>query len=122
MKRRKFFEFCFGFLASIPILNIFLSCGSDSAASTDDTTDDTSADCSSDLAATIGSNHSHSLTVPAADIEIGVETTYDITGTASHSHEVTLTAAHFTSLKSGSSIQVTSTSSGHTHSVTVTCG
>ena len=123
MKRRNFFSICFGFLASIPILNIFLSCGSDTAASTDDdtndttdddTTDDTTADCSSDADAIINNvaNHGHSLTVPAADIEAGAEKTYDITGTASHSHEVTLTADHFTSLKAGSSIQATSTSSG----------
>ena len=48
--------------------------------------------------------------------------TYDITGTATHGHTVTLSAADFTTLMGGGSVTVNSTSdSAHTHAVTVRC-
>ena len=70
----------------------------------------------------ITANQGHALTVPAADVEAGVERTYDITGSSAHSHAVTLTAAHFTMLQAGEAVTISSTSGGaHTHDVTVTC-
>jgi|APLak6261679142_1056127.scaffolds.fasta_scaffold00026_83 hypothetical protein len=69
----------------------------------------------------ITGNHGHSLMVPAADFGGSGDKTYDITGTSAHSHTITLTAAQRTTILAGTSLTVTSTSSGHTHDVTVTC-
>lgn len=69
----------------------------------------------------ISGNHGHVLAVSVADIEAGVDRTYDIQGDSAHNHTVTLTAAHFAMLADGASIQVTSSNAGHVHSVTVSC-
>jgi hypothetical protein len=73
---------------------------------------------------TIGTNHGHVLAVDKADVAAGVDKTYDITGTALHSHSVTVTAANFTTLKNNpsASVMVTSTLGGaHTHDITIVC-
>lgn len=72
----------------------------------------------------ISANHGHNLTVSKEDVQAGTEKSYSIQGSSPHSHTVTLTASHFTSLKSNNSITVSSTSGdsdNHTHSVTVSC-
>jgi hypothetical protein len=88
-----------------------------------DTGDGAGGDCLADgTQATISSNHGHLIAVSAADVEAGVEKTYDISGSSGHMHEVTLTAAHFAELQANTSITVQSTSSGdHTHAVTISC-
>lgn len=70
---------------------------------------------------TIGSNHGHVLTVTAAEVRTGADVTYHIMGTSSHDHTVTITAAMFQSLVSGMTVSATSSSAGHTHSITVVC-
>ena len=73
----------------------------------------------------IATNHqhvSHSLTVPGTDIQAAVEKIYDIMGTATHNHQVTVTAADFETLKGGGSVMITSTATDHTHVVTISCG
>src|SRR4051812_9550123 len=45
------------------------------------------ASCPSTVAA-ISANHGHAITVSAADVAAGVAKTYDIQGTAAHSHSV----------------------------------
>ena len=48
--------------------------------------------------------------------------TYDITGTSTHPHTVTLTASHFAALQADQTVTVTSsTDDGHAHEVTVQC-
>ncbi|NKI27547.1 hypothetical protein HCG49_13335 [Arenibacter sp. 6A1] len=70
----------------------------------------------------IGTNHGHSLTVSKTDVESGAQKTYSIQGSSGHDHQVTVTAANFSTLKNNNSISVNSTSGdGHTHSVTVSC-
>ena len=72
----------------------------------------------------IDANHGHVLMVTASDVAAGVEKTYDITGTAAHSHMVTVTAANFATLQSNAngSVQVTSTQGGlHMHTITILC-
>ena len=69
----------------------------------------------------IGGNHGHELTVSADDVQAGAEKVYDIEGGARHTHTVTISAAQFALLAAGTAIQVTSSSAGHTHAVTVTC-
>jgi len=69
--------------------------------------------------------HQHALTVLAADVTAAVEKTYTVssTGQPAHTHEVTLTPAHFAMLSSTGSVTVEMNpdTSGHTHNYTVTC-
>ena len=72
--------------------------------------------------AAISGNHGHTLTIDEADLTSTTDKTYNIMGSASHSHTVTFTAAQLSMLKSGQSVTVTSsTTEGHTHNVTATC-
>lgn len=71
---------------------------------------------------TIAANHGHVLVVTAADAAAAADKTYDIMGTASHTHSVTITAAMFAVLETGTLITTTSTTtSGHSHGITVMC-
>ncbi|RLD30189.1 MAG: hypothetical protein DRI75_00500 [Bacteroidetes bacterium] len=70
----------------------------------------------------IGANHGHSLAVSSTDVNAGVEKTYNIAGSAGHSHSVTVSAANFNVLKNNQQISVNSTTGdAHTHSVTISC-
>jgi len=69
----------------------------------------------------IAGNHGHVLVVSKADILAGADKTYDITGSAGHSHSVTVTAADFTNLAANQGITELSTTTGHNHSITVNC-
>ena len=61
--------------------------------------------CSEDiLSAEISNNHGHTLEIPLADIDAGVETTYDATGDSGHCHEVVLTADDFATLRAGGTV------------------
>lgn len=72
--------------------------------------------------AAISGNHGHTLTIPEADLSATVDKTYNIMGTAGHSHTVTFTPAQLAMLKSHQSVTVASTTSaGHTHNVTAAC-
>ena len=76
-------------------------------------------------ACTIANNHVHALhelVVTAADIAAGVEKVYDIMGAASHNHQVTVTAADFTTLQGGGMVTITSTVTFcHSHACTISC-
>jgi threonine synthase len=72
----------------------------------------------------IGSNHGHTLVVTKDEVNAGVEKAYEIQGTSTHPHTVTVTAALFTMLKNNTSVTATSTSNGspaHTHTITIMC-
>jgi hypothetical protein len=70
----------------------------------------------------IAANHGHTITVTIAEIQAAMDKTYDIMGTASHTHSFTVTAADFAALAKGTSVTHTSSdSSGHTHSITISC-
>lgn len=70
----------------------------------------------------IGSNHGHSMTVAAADLESTAPKMYSIQGGASHPHTVTIMPAQFAMLKANGTLTVTSsTNSGHPHTILVTC-
>jgi hypothetical protein len=121
MRRREFIQKIGRTALALPIVvTAIAACGDDDdgGGSADA---NTSGGCASPQA-TIGSNHSHTMTVSAADVTAGAEKEYDIQGTSGHPHSVTLTVADFTQLQSGSSVTKTSTSGGsHTHSVTISC-
>jgi hypothetical protein len=76
-------------------------------------------ECETDITA----NHGHTLTVSPADVEAGVAKTYVLSTANGHSHDVLVSPANFSSLKSGSPVSVTSSTAGdgHNHSVTITC-
>ncbi len=71
--------------------------------------------------ATIGSNHGHTLTVTKAEVTAAAAKSYDIMGTATHTHSVMVSAANFATLATGGTVTITSSSSGHTHDVVVMC-
>lgn len=72
---------------------------------------------------TIGGNHGHSFVVAAADIEAGVEKSYNIKGGSAHPHTVVVTAAMFADLKLNKVVTASSTEDAdHIHTVTVSCG
>lgn len=71
---------------------------------------------------TIGANHGHVLMVSKADVAAGVAKTYDIHGTANHTHSVTVSAAMFTMLQANTTVMtVSTTDSNHNHPITVMC-
>jgi hypothetical protein len=70
----------------------------------------------------IGGNHGHSMQVAAADLNSTASKMYAIQGTGSHPHTVTITPAQFAMLKTNGTLTVmSSTNSGHPHSITVSC-
>lgn len=70
----------------------------------------------------IAGNHGHGFTVTRAEVDAGVEVTYQIEGTAGHDHMVTLLASHMATLATGGTVMVVSTSgAAHTHNITVNC-
>lgn len=111
------------FLVSIPVVNLW-SCSDDSedmgTGDGGDGGDDVSC-VDNGTSTSITDNHGHAISVSKEDVSNGVEKTYDITGTGSHSHTVTVTADNFATLKDNDSVTVESTVSGHSHSITITC-
>jgi hypothetical protein len=95
----------------------------DSEATAEDGPADTGAGgCDAGADATISGNHGHELTVPSADITAGAAATYGIQGSATHAHDVSLTADQMAQIAAGMSVNVTSSSGGgHTHQVTIAC-
>ena len=67
-------------------------------------------------------NHGHVLTVLRSDLDSTTALSYDIQGTADHTHTVTLTLAQLATLKSGASVTAVSTTTDyHQHVITVSC-
>jgi len=70
----------------------------------------------------IGTNHSHTLTIPIADISSETPGAYTLTTGAGHTHTLNLTATDIANLKdNGSLIKASSIDSSHSHDVTITC-
>lgn len=81
-------------------------------------------ECTGGASANIATNHGHTMSVSAGDINEAAAHDYDIQGTADHSHTVSLSADDMMMLASGENVAVTSSMGGgapHTHSVTVSC-
>jgi hypothetical protein len=76
----------------------------------------------SGCAATISDNHGHVLAIAAADLDSTADKTYDIQGTADHSHSVTFSAAQLAQLKAGAMVSVTTTMTlNHDHRIGEHC-
>ena len=103
------------------------STGTDSGTATDTGTADTGTADTGTAACTgtttnISANHGHALDVLGSDVAAGAQVVYDIQGTASHTHDLTVAAADFTTLQGGGPVTITSSlSNGHTHAVTISC-
>lgn len=126
MKRKDFIKRVAVIAAGVPALAIVNSCSKEEQPTPSNNTNppNTSVDClANGTNSTISSNHGHTLTVSKEEVDAATEKTYSIQGTSAHNHEVTITTDQFASLKNNNqSITVSSTSSsGHSHSVTVSC-
>jgi hypothetical protein len=67
-------------------------------------------------------NHGHLLTIALTDLDSTTAKTYDIHGSADHTHSVTFSAAQLAQLKAGNLVTVTSSETlAHTHVVNVSC-
>ncbi len=73
-------------------------------------------------AASFDFNHGHALTVLRSDLDSMTTVSYDIQGSADHTHLVTFTVAQLATLKTGASVTVvSSTTDYHQHVITVSC-
>jgi hypothetical protein len=68
-------------------------------------------------------NHGHVLLVPAADVQAGASKSYDIRGTADHTHTVNILDFQFEQLLTTGVLTVTSTryTDNHYHTIGLTC-
>lgn len=120
MTRKQFLGTMFGVAGAA----VLAGCGGDDDGGGSDAAVATRSCTDNGTSVAIAANHGHVMMVSAADVSAGVDKTYDITGSATHSHSVTVTAANFASLQSNpdGSVVVESTSGGaHTHTVTIMC-
>ncbi len=73
-------------------------------------------------AGAIEGNHGHVLSISADDVLISQAKTYDITGTAGHTHTITISIDSFNRLALKAPLSLTSSVGGaHTHNVLVQC-
>lgn len=78
----------------------------------------------SSCGATIATNHGHTVPIAVADLDSTAPKTYDIRGSATHSHAITLSTTQLAQLKSGATVNVVSTpgdADNHTHAVALAC-
>lgn len=72
--------------------------------------------------AVISDNHNHALVIAKSDLNSTTAMTYDIHGTADHTHSVTFSATQLAQLKSGLTVSMSSSVTlSHDHTITVTC-
>ena len=85
--------------------------------------DDSGGNCvMSGASVNIGGNHGHSMSVTAAEVSAGVAKTYDIRGSADHTHSVTISAGAFAMLATNqSAMTISTTVDNHSHNIMVSC-
>ncbi len=112
-------EFLGTIAGAVGLATVVGACGSSSSSGADAPA--TSGNClQNGTSVTIGANHGHVLMVTQAEVQAGVDKTYDIMGTALHTHSVTVTAAMFAKLAMNMSVMTVSTvGASHTHDITV---
>lgn len=120
MTRKQFLRSILGASVGVAGVAALAACGGDDGGGSA-TPDAAGATCTTPTSS-IGTNHGHTLTVPLADVTAAASKTYNIMGSSAHTHDVTLTPAHFATLAGGGTVTVTASSGGgHTHEVTVQC-
>ena len=110
-------------MVTLPVASLIGCSSSDDGSGNPIPMDNPQASCiDNGTAASIGSNHGHTVVVSKADVAAGAEKTYSIQGTSGHNHTITITAENFTTLKNNSAISVVSSNDdNHTHAVSVSC-
>jgi DNA mismatch repair ATPase MutL len=98
------------------------STSEESTDTTEESTETGDPVCPDGASGTILRNHGHSMIVPAADVQAGVQKVYAIQGASGHNHTVTLTASDFSQLQVGNVVMKTSSFlAAHDHEVLVSC-
>lgn len=109
------------------------SSSSDSSSSSSDSSSSSSSSTSSGMGGMGGgggnltcmssnTGHSHTLSIPSADVTEGTEKTYMSGGTHSNNpHAVTVTAQDFMDLANGMMVTIDTTDAGHPHTWTLSC-
>jgi hypothetical protein len=140
MTRKQFLRGALGVSAATLGLGMLHACGDDTTPSPNPTPTPNPPDASggggggggpnclaNGTDATVATNHGHVLVVTKEDVAAGVVKSYDIHGTADHTHTVVVTAAMFGQLAANNAIMTTSTLSDsptfgtHSHSIMVAC-
>jgi hypothetical protein len=118
MTRKEFFGSLAALAGGIVVL---AACGSGDNKGTDASS--TAGNClANGTAVTILTNHGHVMMVSKADVAAGVDKTYDIMGTADHTHSVTVTAANFATLATNQMVMQESTvTDAHMHGIQIVC-
>ena len=123
MDRKDFIKKMAGSLIlAVPIVSV-LSCSDSDGDSLPPTGSNPEKDClKNGTKSAINSNHGHTLIVSKVDVDSGMAKEYSITGSADHGHTITISEDNFDRLKNNQQIQMNSTSgSGHSHSIVVSC-
>lgn len=120
-----------GLLLGIPAVTMLSCSGSDdngdSGPDPDPNPDPTAKNCvenGTNTSVSSVQNHTHSLSVSKEDVSAGSTKTYDLSQSADHIHQVTLDADDFQALRNNpnqSITKVSTSNSGHSHDVTVSC-
>jgi len=123
ISRRRFILLSSGALVAAPTLvNTGCRHNSDDDDSAPGDDDDALAEvCWSGVVGEISDNHAHEAVIEPEAIQAGGTATFSIQGSADHSHGFTLTQADFDSLQAGNTLVVTTTTTDHTHQVTLAC-
>lgn len=96
------------------------ACDSDDSGDDENAEESGGGDCTSPTA-NIATNHGHSVSISAADVNAAAAKDYTLTG-GGHEHTISLSADQMTMIAAGENVMVTSSSTnGHTHGVTVSC-
>lgn len=67
------------------------------------------------MSASVGGDHTHSLTVQCSDLSSSNDVTYTASSGGGHSHSVTITAADLATINGGGTATVMISDLGHTH-------
>lgn len=119
---RRLFMVNFG-LFGLSLITLGACGGNSSNSNSSEDTSEASNCAEESLSTSIASNHGHSLVIPAQDLNSNESKIYNIQGTSNHNHTLTITTSQFANLLDGTTLQITSTSgSGHSHIVSVSCG
>ena len=93
-------------------------CDDDSTPTTPSTT---TTQTTSNVTGGVSDNHGHTAAITGAQITAGTAFTLNITGTATHPHNVDVSQADLTTLRNRQTVTKTSTTdNGHSHTVTFT--
>jgi len=122
MKRREFIIRIGGAVLAAPVVANLVACGDDGGGdgNTPDAAQGGVVDCRTFTIGPPADGHNSPATITAADINAGIDKTYDLTGGGAHSHTFTITAAQFAMLAAGQQVVVTSSNVlNHEHDVTI---